>query len=45
MEQDLVDFLINLNTKHVSVKFGFKYSREKEEFLDTLFFKDKNDHT
>ena len=45
MEQDLVDFLINLNTKHVSVKFGFKYSREKEEFLDMLFFKDKNDHT
>ena len=38
MEQELVDFLKDLNTKDASVKFEFKYSKEKNSVLDTLIF-------
>ena len=41
MKQKLADFLNDLNTKHVSTKSEFKYSKENIEFLDTLR-KDKN---
>ena len=38
-EKDLIEFL---NTKHTSVKFDFKYSRQQREFLDTLVYVDNN---
>ena len=34
----------NLATKCASIKFKFKYSKEKIEFLDTSLYKEKNDH-
>ena len=43
-EQELVEFLDNLITKRASIKFKFKYSKAKIEFLDTLLYKDKNEH-
>ena len=41
-EKDLVEFLNELNTKHTSIKFEFKYSRQQIEFLDTLVYIDNN---
>ena len=32
----------DLNKKHPSIKFGFKYSQRKIEFLDVLLYKDHN---
>ena len=32
----------DLNKKHPSIKFGFKYSQTKIEFLDVLVYKDNN---
>ena len=31
-----------INKKHHSIKFGFKFSKEKNEFVDTLVYKDLN---
>ena len=41
-EKDLIEFLNELNTKHTSIKFEFKYSRQQIEFLDTLVYIDNN---
>ena len=41
-EQELLDFMSDLNKKHSSIKFEFKYSQRKIEFLDVLFCKDHN---
>ena len=41
-EKDLIEFLNELNTKHTSIKFEFKYSRQQIEFLDTLVYTDNN---
>ena len=32
----------NLNKKHPSTKFEFKYSQTKNEFLDIVIYKDQN---
>ena len=41
-EQELPDFMSDLNKKHASIKFEFKYSQTKIEFLDVLVYKDQN---
>ena len=41
-EQELLDFTSDLNKKHPSIKFKFKYSQTKIEFLDVLVYKDHN---
>ena len=41
-EQELLDFMSDLNKKHHSIKFEFKYSQTKIEFLDVLVHKDHN---
>ena len=41
-EQELLDFMSDLNKKHPLIKFEFKYSQIKIEFLDVLAYKDHN---
>ena len=41
-EKDLIEFLNELNTKHTSIKFEFKYLRQQIEFLGTLVYIDNN---
>ena len=41
-EQELLDFMNDLNKRHSSIKFEFKYSQTKTEFLDVLVYKDHN---
>ena len=41
-EQELLDFMSDLNKKHPSIKFEFKNSQTKIEFLDVLVNKDHN---
>ena len=41
-EQELPDFMSDLNKKHPSIKFEFKYPQTKIEFLDVLVYKDQN---
>ena len=41
-EQELLDFMSDLNKKHPSIKFKFKYSKAKIEFIDVLVYKDHN---
>ena len=41
-EQELLDFINDLNKKLPSIKFKFKYSQTKIEFLDVLVYKDQN---
>ena len=41
-EKALIEFLNELNTKHTSIKFEFKYSRQQIEFLDTLVYIDND---
>ena len=41
-EQELLDFMSDLNKKHPLIKFEFKYSQIKIEFLDVLVYKDQN---
>ena len=41
-EQELLDFMNDLNKKRPSIKFEFKYSQTKIEFLDVLVYKDQN---
>ena len=39
-ESELRHFLNEINQKHQSVKFDFKFSKESIEFLDTLVYID-----
>ena len=41
-EQELLDFMSDLNKKHPSIKFEFKNSQTKIGFLDVLVNKDHN---
>ena len=41
-EEKLLDFISNWNKKHPSIKFEFKNSQKKIEFLDVLVYKDHN---
>ena len=41
-EGELLSFLENLNEKHPSINFDFKYSKIEIEFLDTKIYKDTN---
>ena len=41
-EQKLLDFVSDLNKKHALIKFEFKYSQIKIEFLNVLIYKDQN---
>ena len=41
-EQELLDFMSDLNNKHPSIKVEFKYSQAKIEFPDVLVYKDHN---
>ena len=41
-ENELKSFINEINKKHRSIKFDFKFSEEKIEFLDTLVSKDHN---
>ena len=34
--KEVTEFSNELNTKHVSIKFEFKFSRQQIEFLETL---------
>ena len=40
-EQELLYSMRYLNKKNPSIKFKFKYSQTKIEFLDVLIYKDK----
>ena len=39
---NMLDFMSDLNKKHPSLKFEFKYSQTKIKFLDVLVYKDHN---
>ena len=41
-EQELLDFMSDLNKKHLSIKFESKYSQTKIKFVDVLVYKDHN---
>ena len=41
-EQESLDFMNDLKKKRYSIKFEFKYSQTKTEFLDVLVYKDHN---
>ena len=41
-ENKLTSFINEINKKHHSIKFDFKFSIKKIEFLDTFFHKDHN---
>ena len=41
-EEGLLRFINELNQKHKTIKFDFKYSKTKIEFLDVLVYKDIN---
>ena len=41
-EEELLKFTNELNQKHKTIKFNFKYSKTKIEFLDVLVYKDSN---
>ena len=41
-EEELLKFINELNQKHKTIKFDFKYSKTKTEFLDVLVYKDIN---
>ena len=41
-EHELLHFMSDLNMKHSSINFDFKYSQTKIEFLDVLVYKDHN---
>ena len=38
-EEELLKFINELNQKHKTIKFDFKYSNTKNEFLDVLVYK------
>ena len=41
-EEVLLKFINELNQKHKTIKFDFKYSKTKIEFLNVLVYKDIN---
>ena len=41
-EQELLDIMNDLNKKHPSIKFEFRYSLTKIELLDVLVHRDQN---
>ena len=41
-ESELRKFMNEINQKHQSIKFDFKFSKENIEFLDTLVYIDSN---
>ena len=41
-EQELLDFMSDLNKKPPSIRFEFKYSQTKLEFLDVLVYQGYN---
>ena len=41
-EDELLKFINVLNQKHKTIKFDFKYSKTKIEFLDVLVYEDIN---
>ena len=41
-EQELLDFMSDLNKNYPSIKFGFTYSQTKHEFQDALIYKVQN---
>ena len=41
-EQELLDIMNDLNKKHPSIKFEFRYSLIKIELLDVLVYRDQN---
>ena len=41
-QQEFLEFMSDLNKKQPSIKFEFKYSQTKIEFLDILVYKDQN---
>ena len=43
-ESELESFKSEINKKHHSIKFDFKFSKKKIEFLDFLVYKDHNNH-
>ena len=42
-DNQLKSFINEINKKHHPIKFDFKLSKEKIEFLDTLVYKDHHD--
>ena len=40
-EKQLKDFISELNQKHPSIKFGYKFDCKQIEFLDTLVYIDQ----
>ena len=43
-ENELKSLINEINTKHNSMKFTLKFSKEKIEFFNTLVYKDHNNH-
>ena len=43
-ENELKSFINETNKKNYSIEFDFKFSKEKIEFLDTLVYKDHDNH-
>ena len=43
-ENQLKSFISELNKKQHSIKLDFRYSNEQTEFLETLVYKDHNNH-
>ena len=41
-EEELLSLKENLNEKHTSIQFDFKYSKTEIEFLDTKIYNDTN---
>ena len=41
-EEELLKFINKINQKYKTIKFDFKYSKAKIEFLDVLVYKDIN---
>ena len=44
-ENQLKDFMSELNQKHPSIKFDYKFDRKRTEFLDTLVYIDQQNIT
>ena len=41
-EEELLEFINELNQKHKTIRLDFKYSKTKIEFLDVLVYKEIN---
>ena len=44
LQNELKSFINKINKKRHSIKFDFKFSKVKSEFLGTLVYKDHNNH-